>query len=109
MELKHTPGPWHVVPKTPGNIETHHGMPIGTTFPVNTHYEAYLFGEDVEQKANARLMAAAPEMLEALLLWRDYAHTADSEDADDIALLTTYGCFADAAWAIIAKVEANEP
>ena len=53
MENKHTPGPWQVGP-TPKTTDVIYG-PMGT---VATLFE--------NNQANARLIAAAPEMLEAL-------------------------------------------
>ncbi len=61
MEAKHTPGPWHVV----GWVEENTG-PVrnianaaGCTLAFIQHC--------AEDKANARLMAAAPDLLAALL------------------------------------------
>lgn len=64
MEMKHTPGPWEVVPKTGGAIVTVSGVSVGMA-----NRSSFAVGE---RMANARLMAAAPEMLGALLLWREY-------------------------------------
>ena len=53
---KHTPGPWHVIPK---------GRPFSGDIADNTGKlvaQAFLS----EHQANARLIAAAPAMLEAL-------------------------------------------
>lgn len=50
---KHTPGPWYVVPlDTDLRVVAHQGYRVARLYP-----------EDVE---NARLIAAAPELLEAL-------------------------------------------
>ncbi len=72
MELKHTPGPWII--KT-------HKTSIGNCFRVHPDHEKYrehggacLYNDqtslnphsDGEQKANARLIAVSPEMLEHL-------------------------------------------
>ena len=54
-EFKHTPGPW----ECDGDLVHKDGFQIAI---VESHYEDY-----VElQQANARLIAAAPELLEAL-------------------------------------------
>lgn len=61
MTAKHTPGPWFV--NGPWNIQadTH------TEIPVLVAHIVPLRNENIqERKANAQLMAAAPEMLEAL-------------------------------------------
>lgn len=61
---KHTPGPWHVSPFGAGfEIESATGVSVGQahqTRPVRTA------DDHDERRANARLMAAAPELLEAL-------------------------------------------
>jgi hypothetical protein len=58
----HTPGPWHAI-HTPGNTHlTIHGevYDVATTKPA---------GSVEREAANARLIAAAPELLEALKLF----------------------------------------
>ena len=63
MEAKHTPGPWHTRKPEESNgyvwINPIDGCcgEIATAWPLTT---------DAEAEANARLMAAAPELLEAL-------------------------------------------
>ena len=66
MTTKHTPGPWfYKHEKGWHDIVTHHGeLPDGspnswTVASINTRREP-------EHEANARLIAAAPELLEAL-------------------------------------------
>lgn len=76
METKqgHTPGPWHARPRPPQNINSeHNGDPFtiasGEMFvaAIKTHPES---------EANARLIAAAPELLEALEALTDsFIHT----------------------------------
>ena len=66
--LKHTPGPW-TVNAWP---QRHDEIRIGA---VGTPLICAIMVRDVsinEQKANARLIAAAPELLEALILARRY-------------------------------------
>jgi hypothetical protein len=61
---KHTPGPWHVVEKA-----EHKGKGILHIVEEggNSYWEiATLMTHDAELEANARLIAAAPELLEAL-------------------------------------------
>ena len=59
MSAKHTPGPWAILPNTPHFVRAMHpteGMqPIATVYHFNG-----------ELAANARLIASAPELLEAL-------------------------------------------
>lgn len=59
---KHTPGPWTVAPL--GTIEFKGGF-IGEAYDMNPGYYGEK-SEDLPVMANARLMAAAPEMLELL-------------------------------------------
>ena len=53
--MKHTPGPWNVI----GNIICTNK---GTTVAVIQH----VWSDDKETSSNGRLIAAAPELLEAL-------------------------------------------
>ena len=55
MSTKHTPGPWHV---KNGNSIYASNRYIGLSL------SGHLYGNDLPQEANARLMAAAPELLE---------------------------------------------
>lgn len=56
--MQHTPGPWHVAADANGTMTTNgNGAQIAMWPPQ---------GGTVEQCANARLIAAAPEMLTAL-------------------------------------------
>lgn len=64
MEAKHTPGPWFI--KETGQWpETNHWMGIYSENK-KTYWIAKVEGWGEEAEANARLMSAAPEMLEAL-------------------------------------------
>ena len=58
METKHTPGPWKCVPW--GTNETH----VVKMVSENTE-ESIAFVESVNAAADAKLIAAAPLMLEA--------------------------------------------
>ena len=67
---KHTPGPWRVDPKYPGDVQVADGsMEIAKTFNLRTaraRGDQYDWPETREESvANAALIAAAPEMLEA--------------------------------------------
>ena len=55
----HTPGPWTILPNTPHFVRAMH--PAEGMQPVATVYHF-----DGELAANARLIASAPELLEAL-------------------------------------------
>lgn len=55
----HTPGPWTILPNTPHFVRAMH--PAEGMQPVATVYHF-----DGELAANARLIAAAPELIEAL-------------------------------------------
>lgn len=58
MEFKHTPAPWKYTIRNANEImTTFHGVTIG---------DVYLDITTANQKADARLIAAAPELLEAL-------------------------------------------
>ena len=58
---KHTPGPWEIDSEQPSTVKkfTH-----GNRLSIATVHGGY--GEKTRRTANARLIAAAPEMLEAL-------------------------------------------
>jgi len=57
-ELNYTPGPWHIT------TQLNHGTILGNEIP--RAEVASLPLRNKTQKANAQLMAAAPEMLDAL-------------------------------------------
>lgn len=69
MKTKHTPGPWYYRPEEP-SVEAEHNNDTGFFLTVADCGESRTMSVD-EQKANARLIAAAPELLEALqvCLW----------------------------------------
>ena len=59
MTHKHTPGPWVISGSSIWNTETHRAIYASGIKPVNER--------DEEGQANARLIAAAPELLGACL------------------------------------------
>jgi len=67
MSTKHTPGPWKLMPRSQDKIDVIHenGAIIGHSSLVLARVTARQ-GWLAEQTANARLIAAAPELLEAL-------------------------------------------
>lgn len=70
--MAHTPGPWETKwPKFNCSIESRGGV-------VATVYIGHTLG-DSESQANASLIAAAPDLLEALKALRDHA----VDDTDD--------------------------
>jgi len=64
--MKHTPGPWIVNTATPTTVEQPSGGTIAVTYQSVPNYRRLPTKE--QAYANARLIAAAPDMLEALEL-----------------------------------------
>jgi hypothetical protein len=90
-QLKHTPGPWES--DRNGKIWAG-GVSLADT---------YACARGIDYKANARLIAAAPELLEACRLIVKY----DSSDAiDGVELMINYATALDAAKEAIAKAGA---
>jgi hypothetical protein len=85
MTTQYTPGPWEICPNWPEQNQRKI-QPEGEVSGV-----ALSFGDtDEEAEANARLIAAAPEMLEALKIAKHYME-GDSDDdieQEDYAFLT---------------------
>jgi hypothetical protein len=72
MSAAHTPGPWAILPEgTPhGEIATVYNTPDGW---VSIHAPTWLnIGDQQVAMANARLIAAAPDLLDALRIARDH-------------------------------------
>lgn len=63
-EAKHTPGPWQYLPESPEDC---------ASIVAKTAFVCEFFCGPAE--ANARLIAAAPDLLDALHLVRDYIAT----------------------------------
>ena len=64
METQHTPGPWHVADDEIQNV---HGNTIADVTKENRwNTSAGIVTEVMPWKANAKLIAAAPELLDAL-------------------------------------------
>lgn len=87
----HTPGPWQT--DGPFSIQTDteircNGMVVQNDF--GNPLASVTFGEDcsVTTKANARLMAAAPDLLRACYLALDLLDTKTPEDVETEALRT---------------------
>ena len=93
--MKHVPGPWKVYQERP------HYYSIGTDY-VNDHGRDQNIVRDIRCESNARVMAAAPELLDVLKkivsqLHRTCVSDMDSGDACCVAV--------DEAKRIIAKAE----
>ena len=74
MNTKHTPGPWHIssASKNAINAERNNKLiGIGTTY--HDPDSVYFIGQD-EAIANARLIAAAPELLASVHALLDIIH-----------------------------------
>ena len=85
MSAAHTPGPWTILPNTPHFVRAMH--PTDGMQPVATVYHF-----DGELEANARLIAAGPDLLAAARLavewaeqvpapYRDWPHVAAARAA----------------------------
>lgn len=72
---KHTPGPWHVIERANGQAFSI-GCQVQTKGNfITTHYIANITDRaTLQAEADARLIAAAPQMLEALEACADYWH-----------------------------------
>ena len=71
MNTKHTPGPWYNSTANPHAVNKDgKGLAIGiaTTHGTDDANYSDFFPSTEEAKANARLIAAAPELLEALVV-----------------------------------------
>jgi hypothetical protein len=74
--MKHTPGPWGCIDTSNHAHDYRLIKPDGSPLPL--HVEA---NDHSEQRANARLIAAAPDLLEALQeITSDYADRFDLDD-----------------------------
>lgn len=62
METKHTPGPWHVEPDQPSHGAALCVVAEGAVIARTPECGAYGDAEQAIDEANARLIAAAPEL-----------------------------------------------
>ncbi|HFH2583027.1 hypothetical protein [Pseudomonas aeruginosa] len=76
--IKHTPGPWHVGGPNKCTIYDKHGQRLANSF------EGVMATQrtDSECEANARLCAAAPELLEALRIMVNACYPVSTEISD---------------------------
>lgn len=77
---KHTPGPWRVDPLHCADIQTQDGCEIGSCwkhadFGTELVVSGIIAADYFEMRANASLIAAAPDMLEALRTLSALANT----------------------------------
>ncbi len=72
-DSKHTPGPWRI--EGAGHMHA-----AGSTALMHENYCIAVF-RGVDSDANARLIAAAPDMLDALRLALDYCESGAVEDS----------------------------
>lgn len=103
MNTKHTPGPWEAI----GNLvrspmHQPQGLPAGVQ--IADCRDGYFLAHTDEAKANARLIAAAPELLEELKELREffYGKYGYGNDAEQIKRLNR-------ASAVIAKATGEQP
>lgn len=90
-ERRYTPGPWEIDTATrPAEICTIHGLPVQPTEDGKGQTWAYVRGaigywsaDEAEQLANANLVAAAPELLEALESFEKVSELWLPQHADD--------------------------
>ena len=85
MTTKHTPGPWRVLPaESDKDYLRVRGTQLGCRYKIANIHQVRIDGvsdsfrqhDDAESKANARLIAAAPEMLDALRIAREFMSVA---------------------------------
>lgn len=91
MNTHHTPGPWFCHLGRGANprfhIQTSGGYQIASTTELSRHSVAY--EENAQREANARLIAAAPELLAALKEYVD-RHEASAKDPSELVGLPEY-------------------
>lgn len=99
MKPKHTPGPWTIEQWSAMQLEVAHGNLVvcGKDGKAN----AFLIGTEKQQSANARLIAAAPELLEAMKSVKVLMDEREPEHQEELQLY-------DRILKIIAKAEGKE-
>lgn len=91
METKHTQGPWRMLPPSTGVDANWHVTDSDDTFVA--HVYGFSHSVDEASKANARLIAAAPDLLEALQELAGLVTTAPQQyiDAANAAIAKAIG------------------
>ena len=70
METKHTPGPWQIrQPTGDGTARLIWRNDEGPDFAGETNTNYRMVARDIHSEANAALIAAAPDMIDALRQW----------------------------------------
>jgi hypothetical protein len=96
-----TPGPWFAQP----GFLTIYNMSDGTSGLTCAVASVLVDQPGIEQAAaNARLIASAPEMAEALRLWLAY-----DSGADDVSMMIRYAEALEATKAIYARIRGDAP
>lgn len=80
MEAKHTPGPWRLSETASDSVVC--DVNSGHDHPdVIAYYGGHLIAESIHNDANRALIAAAPDLLQALIeITDDYADRFDLDD-----------------------------
>jgi len=98
MSGAHTPGPWAIVDRDDSLV-------IQTESPAKTKYGASRYAclggfdrhddkQYAEAKANARLIAAAPDLLEACVYFEEFGNMMESRKKIASAIAKATGCAA---------------
>lgn len=115
MSAQHTPGPWTNHGRQPNVPGLPHAAVAAKTLIARVYSEAY--GDEEQEKANADLIAASPDMLAALRVAREvitqdrtaFADCSTGPDntmePDDLAALVEYD---EALWQIDAAIAKAE-
>lgn len=86
--MRHSKGPWVITPRFQDKIDIHHAEPkkVGAASLVVARVTCRDSWLD-EQMANARLIAAAPELLYALEMMLDQFRYTSINNGDDAAIV----------------------
>lgn len=95
MKTKHTQGPWEYLPPNKNNLSV---VRVQAKNGMNYLYRAPL---TVETEANAKLIAAAPELLEFAIRW--YESVTEGRTSDPILNMLPEGSFGWKAQQLIKK------
>jgi len=128
MKAQHTPGPWCLLPEEKDKPYIRvRGTRLGRRFKVanvlNPVYEGVHEREAQETRANARLIEAAPDLLDALIAARPWIvtdrntfaecarvrHLSSQINGDDAVILSGYDAAIDSIDAAIAKATGEAP
>jgi len=82
-ESKHTPGPWSVYETYPPHLDGSNSISYSVHQEGADHGRSWIdvtLGSSEEDRANANLIAAAPEMYEALRYTKEYKDKGENTD-----------------------------